>query len=254
MNRLALVIRRMPISSIRRWWPLVWQLYVSQPGVFILQLMLLQVTSLIGAAHPILFALSCFLTPFLLAGFYRTALLGLAGKTSRVADIFVLFSDQNLRQPLFQLGIVNLVLALPQMWLVQQLQTQLMNDPESIELSLLLMAVVWWSLSTMITAFAAPIVFALRQQQIIPVLLASLNACWRNVSVLGAIGMLLLLALMLVTTVLGVIGVGLGGTLNVVLLLILIIGWPLLMLSYVVAFQDIFVLAPAKPDVDVFEV
>jgi hypothetical protein len=254
MNRLALVIRRMPMSSIRRWWPQVWQLYLRQPGVFILQLLVLQVTSLIGAAHPILFALSCFVTPFLLAGFYRTALLGLAGKTSRVSDIFVLFSDQSLRQPLFQLGVVNLVLALPQMWLVQQLQTQLMNDPESIELSLLLMAVIWWSLSTMVTAFAAPIVFALRQQLILPVLLASLRACWRNVGVLSAIGALLLLALMLVTTILGLIGVGLGGSLNVVLLLILLVGWPLLMLSYVVAFQDMFVLAPAKPDDDVLEV
>lgn len=241
MTKLQLMVRRVNTMQALDWFRHSWSLLRQQPRLIGLCWLMYLISFAPVLIHPALAVLANFLNVFLLAGFYQLVINGLAQRPVQAEDLWLAFKQPVLRAVLLRLAAVSVLLAIPVQLAAEPvltaLQTSMQNGTAAsgVALGELLVAVSLHFIHTMLFAYAVPVVYFLHQVRILPALMASFSACWRNVSALGLYGVL---AVLLLAT----------GPFTLLLSFVLVL--PLLSVSFLMSFRDIFVLTTQNPEQD----
>ncbi len=241
MTKLQLMVRRVNAGRALDWFRQSWALLRQQPRLIGLCWMMYLISFAPVLIHPALAVLANFLNVFLLAGFYQLIANGLAQRPVEAQDLWLAFKQPVLRAVLLRLAAVSVLLAIPVQLAAEPVLTALQSGLQNADsangvvLGELLLAVSLHFVHTMLFAYAVPIVYFLHQVRIVPALMASFSACWRNVSALGLYG---ILAVLLLAT----------GPMTLLLSFVLVL--PLLSVSFFMSFRDIFVLTTQNPEQD----
>lgn len=243
MTKLQLMVRRVNAVQALDWFRQSWALLRQQPRLIGLCWVMYLISFAPVLIHPALAVLANFLNVFLLAGFYQLIANGLAQRPLQAEDLWLAFKQPVLRAVLLRLAAVSVLLAIPVQLAAEPVLTALQSGMQSgiqnanaaggVVLTDLLLAVSLHFVHTMLFAYAVPVVYFLHQVRILPALMASFSACWRNVSALGLYGVL---AVLLLAT----------GPLTFLLSFVLVL--PLLSVSFFMSFRDIFVLTSQTPE------
>lgn len=227
--KLQLVVRRAPAMAGVRWLQQAWLLFKQYPGLCIQTVMLIHLTSLFGALHPLLGVIAALLNPFLSAGLYRCVVAMQQQQQVSFSDFWEPLKDASIRAVFLRLAAANMLLSIPLTLIATQLVTDVQAGVNN--LGLLFVFVMLLSLVMMMFAYAVAIAYFLREQRLFPILQASLLACWRNVQPLSLYGLIAI----------GLLMTGIP-TLFLTWLLVL----PLLSISFFLSFREFFALTPAS--------
>lgn len=238
--KLQLVVRRAPLQAGLKWFQQGWQIFKQQPVVWIQVVFTIHFLSLLGALHPLLGIVVALLNPFLTAGLYSCIVARQGGSTVHFQMLFRPLKEPACRAIFIRLAAANMLCSIP----LTLLATELFQQAQSGVMDWWLTLVFAMALCVvlMMFAYAVAIAYFLREQRILPILQASLLACWRNVQPLT------LYALLAVT----LLSTGIA-TMMITWLLVL----PLLSISFFLSFSEFFALSPvtkAAEERDYFEV
>lgn len=225
------LIRRRPVLSALYWIKQAWQLFTMAPWLWIQLLSFMLLLNLLGSMNPVLFIVTLFLNPFITAGLYSAIVAVQRGKTASFSWLFRPLQQAQFRPLFLQLAALNLLLAIPLSLLGEHVMQQL--AAEQLVFSQVLLFVFCTAMIWMMFSYAVAILYFLPDKRLLPALMASLVACWRNLIPLlffGAIGLALCLATV-PTMLLG-------------MFLVL----PLLSIAFFISFQDIFNVDPGSAD------
>jgi uncharacterized membrane protein len=238
--KLQLVVRRAPVQAGLKWLQQGWQIFKQQPGLWIQVVFTIHFLSLLGALHPLLGIIVALLNPFLTAGLYSCIVARQRGVTVSFEMLFQPLKEPAFRAIFIRLAAANMLCSIP----LTLLGTELFHQAQA-------GAIDWWltfafamglCVVLMMFAYAVAIAYFLREQRLLPILQASLMACWRNVQPLTLYA---LLAIALLST-----GIP---TMMITWLLVL----PLLSISFFLSFSEFFALSPvtgAQEESNYFEV
>jgi uncharacterized membrane protein len=229
--KLQLVVRRAPAAAGLRWLQQAWALFKQQPGLWIQLVLIIHLSSLLGALHPLLGVLVALLNPFLTAGLYRCIVASQKGATVSLAQFWQPLKEPACRAVFLRLAAANMLFSIPLTLLAQELYQQVQTG--SVNFLLLLVFVVGMTLVLMLFAYAIAIAYFLKETRLLPIFQASFMACWRNVQPLSLYGAV---AILLIST-------GIPS---------LFISWivvlPLLSISFFLSFTEFFALTPVDTD------
>ncbi|SEA76554.1 hypothetical protein [Alkalimonas amylolytica] len=240
------LIRRRPVLSALFWVKQAWQLFQKAPWLWIQLLSFVLLLNLLGSMNPVLFMVTLFLNPFITAGLYSVIMAVQRGETASFGRLFQPLNESQFRPLFLQLAALNLLLAIPLSLLGEHLTQQL--AAEQLDFSLVMLFVFCTAMVWMMFSYAVAILYFLPEKRLLPALMGSLVACWRNLLPLLLFGVIAL-ALCLATVPTMLLG--------------MILVLPLLSIAFFISFQDIFDVDPGqagpsdpqnRPDPDVLEV
>jgi len=250
--KLQLVVKRAPVTSANDWLKQAWQIFRVNPGLFIGINTFITVIGFVSMV-PIVGILVLFVMPFLQAGFYSVIVAAQQQKPLQFDMLFKPFQIVELRAPMIKMAAAQLLCTLPALYFLEQLGTNIKAG--QIELAPLLLVVTLYMLSAMLFAYAVPIIYFLRENRLLPVIQASVTACWRNVLPLTLFAFLivsLVFAGLIILLLVGALSQQLGQILIVPMLLILM---PIITIAVFLSFSEFFALVISKePPTEVFEV
>lgn len=236
--RLQLMIRRAKASQGLEWIRVSFRLLLAQPALGALALVLMMVPF----ANLIPFAgiLVVLVMPFLQAGFYQAIVHAQQQQPVKLATLFAPFERKELRVAFLRLSGAKIVVLLPALLCFEPVISAV-AEARTPEPLLVFAAVMCMALYSMLFAYSEAIIYFLGETRLLPVMLASLNACWRNVPSLLVFGMLATLLAMTIPFTMGISFFMIG---------------PLLAIAFFQSFRDFFVLTPerVKPEEGTFEV
>lgn len=231
-----------------KWFKAGWLIFKTQPLTFIFMHLFIVIVGLMSIFLPLLQIIAALATPFLTAGFYQAVLTKQQGGNIALADILKPFSAKGnrlglLRLALYQMGAGILIALLANGLFAEAVavMTQPNLDPNTaIEqmLASLSMANIGLFLIALIVyfsafAYAVPLVYFNKEQQIFNALKNSLKVFYYNIFPLSLFG--------IICAFLMVVSVFLS-------LLPLLIFMPICYISFFVSFQAIFM--PVVPPSD----
>ncbi len=250
--RLQLIVKRAPVTSASAWMKQAWQIFRTNPGLFIGINVFLAIVGVV-AIVPVVGILILFVLPFLQAGFYSVIVAAQQNKPVEFAMIFKPFQILELRAPMLKMAAAQLLCSLPALYCVEQLMPALQQG--QVDLPQLLLAVVLYMINLMLFAYAVPIIYFLRENRLYPVIQASVTACWRNVLPLTlysvmAMGIVLtgVAVLLVLTSIIPVIG-------QLLILPMILVMMPIFSIAFFLSFSEFFALVISKEaPPEVFEV
>lgn len=201
---------------------------------------------------------SVLLMPIVTAGYYQCVVNALQKKVPTARTLFEVFQQPAARNALLTLGAVRVVFVIPLLLLPPAVSINPELQQFNYDPMALLLVIAYFSLYTMLFAYAEAIIYFLGERNIMQALRASLDSCWKNVVPLTVYGALLfagMLAAMLVISMISAVLMPLG---MLLFLLFLVVLAPIALISFFLSFRDCFVLTPASPEQektqDTFEV
>ncbi|GAP75466.1 hypothetical protein FIU82_11670 [Pseudoalteromonas sp. THAF3] len=237
---MAIEIRVHSAKAGGRWIKQGLDIFAKQPFTFMFMYLLIAVLGLVGLVVPLLKIPAALATPFLMAGFYQSALARQQGKNVAFADIIDVFSQKGRRMGLFRVGLYQMGAGILLGLLASVLfadMAAVVSDPnmnpeqalqllaQSLSFPSLALFLVITSIYLCAFAFAIPLVFFGGHTSMWAVMKASLMAFYHNAAAMTVYG-LIMGVLMLLCAVLSFIP--------------LLVLMPICYISLLVAFQAIF--------------
>jgi len=249
--KLQLIVRRAPISSAANWLKQSWQIFQTNPGLFVgmhAVIMLLSLAVLI----PVVGMLVLFAVPFLQAGFFTAIVASQQQKPLQFEMLFKPFQIAEIRTPILMMAVAQLLCSLPHLVLVEQFTESFKAG--HVEIVEVLAIVVLYSLNLMLFAYAVPIIYFLRENRLWPVLQSSLLACWRNTLPLLLFVLMIMGILVLVSVVISLLS-SIVSFATVLFLPAMFVLMPILTIAFFLSFSEFFALVISKDEpTQVFEV
>ena len=250
--KLQLIVRKAPVTSAAEWLKQAWLLFKTNPALFIGINAFIAFVSLLGLI-PFVGIVVLFIVPFLQAGFYSVIVSAQQQKPLQFDMLFKPFQIIELRAPFIQMAAAQLLCTLPSIYLAESLTTSLQAG--QVDLASVLIVVMLYMVSAMLFAYAVPIIYFLRENRLLPVVQASVTACWRNVLPLTVFAMLTISVVFGVVITAALFGAILPALTPVILLVVLLVTMPVFSIAFFLSFSEFFALVISKePPTEVFEV
>lgn len=231
--QIKLIIRRVPALAAVNWLKQAWDIFKQYPLLFIQMLLLTYVVTYLAALSSITLIIGVLVSAFFTAGFYH-AIAGVQQQQKiDLSWLFQAFKDASCRRSLILISISEFVVTTLVVMIFQSQtaeavirlqETRELDSSLSLQVMALLLTVFFIKLWI---CYAIAIAFFLKEQRLLIILGAALLACWRNISAL-LIFMLLSVALIILSIP--------------TMLLALVVVIPLLMISWFLSFNEVFVL------------
>lgn len=231
--QIKLIIRRVPALAAVNWLKQAWDIFKQYPLLFIQMLLLTYVVTYLAALSSITLIIGVLVSAFFTAGFYH-AIAGVQQQQKiDLSWLFHAFKDASCRRSLILISISEFVVTTLVVMIFQSQtaeavirlqETRELDSSLSLQVMALLLTVFFIKLWI---CYAIAIAFFLKEQRLLIILGAALLACWRNISAL-LIFMLLSVALIILSIP--------------TMLLALVVVIPLLMISWFLSFNEVFVL------------
>lgn len=250
--KLQLIVKKAPVTSAAEWLKHAWLLYKLHPGLFAGVCAFIAVVSL-AVVIPVIGAVVFFILPFLQAGFFSMIVSAQQKKPLQFDMLFKPFQIPELRAPMLQMAAAQLVCSLPSMYLVEKLKVDLQTS--QVDLASMLVVVMLYMITAMLFTYAVPIIYFLREKRLLPVVQASVNACWRNVLPLTVFAIFAFTIVFSAVIVASLLGAFMPPLAPAILLVVLFATMPIFSIAFFLSFSEFFALVISKePPIETFEV